>query len=474
MYTLLLMSALTTGPDAVSFGGSGLFFGKSGSCSGTSSSGASCYGSCSGQSSACYGSCSGSCSGSGWRFGDRIRAFFRRDTSCYGSCSGQSYACYGSCSGFASSCQGGLVAPPFGSVAPLGGGFAAPSPAVSYAGSGCDCGPSGSVPLGSPVPIADPYSPYPAYPTYPASPTFPSPSPALPTIPGTSVPPAIPAPAEPPPASVNENPGLSLNRTTATASTAGTGPARATVVVRLPADARLFAEGTPLTLTTAERTFVTPVLPGGGEYGYTFRAEYARNGETITQTRTVGVRAGGKVSVEFVDLTAAAGPATSPGPVAATAHTTATTEADPAPKAAAGPAAPGPNPFLLGGKTPERPAPDGSPRPGPDHRPRPARGDPLRRRPGDRRDRLGPPVHLAEVARRAGVRIPDEGRTRAERSAGLVDPESHFPGRGDRDRGLQRPDAIRTGRRESGIRLVCRASEAGRQSACPTRAAVAH
>ena len=350
MYTLLLMSAFTAGPDTASFGGDGLFHGngifhgKSGSCSGSG------YGSCTGQSYACYGSCSGSCTGSSWRFGDRIRAFFRRDNSCYGSCSGKSYACYGSCSGTMTSCQGGYVSPPFGSVAPLSGGFAAPSPAVSYSGSGCDCCPSGSVPLGTPVPMADPYSPYP---TYPSSPTFPSPSPALPTVPGSSVPPATPIPAGPP-ASVGENPGTSFNRTTATASTTANVPARATVIVRLPADAKLFAENQPLTLKSDERTFVTPLLPAGGEYGYTFRAEYARNGETITQTRTVGVRAGGKVNVEFVDLTTARRPAEPAEPVKATAHTTATNES--AANTAAS-ATPRPNPFLLGGTAANKPEP---------------------------------------------------------------------------------------------------------------------
>lgn len=120
------------------------------------------------------------------------------------------------------------------------------------------------------------------------------------------------------------------------------------MVVRLPADARLYAEGQLLNLTSGERSFVTPILPIGGEYGYTFKAEYVRNGETITQTRRVGVRAGGSVNVDFHDLSAARRPVESPEPMIATAHTTATTESTPP---AQTPTSPSTNPFLFGGST---------------------------------------------------------------------------------------------------------------------------
>jgi uncharacterized protein (TIGR03000 family) len=79
--------------------------------------------------------------------------------------------------------------------------------------------------------------------------------------------------------------------------------ARGTVVVRLPADAKLYAEGRPLTLTSAERSFVTPPLPVGPDYTYEFRAEYVRGGETISQAKRVAVKAGGSAEVEFTDLT---------------------------------------------------------------------------------------------------------------------------------------------------------------------------
>jgi uncharacterized protein (TIGR03000 family) len=76
-------------------------------------------------------------------------------------------------------------------------------------------------------------------------------------------------------------------------------------VVRLPADAKLYAEGRPLTLATAERTFVTPVLPAEKEFTYAFRVEYVRDGETISQTKRVPVKVGATATLEFADLTAA-------------------------------------------------------------------------------------------------------------------------------------------------------------------------
>src|SRR5205814_8158631 len=86
------------------------------------------------------------------------------------------------------------------------------------------------------------------------------------------------------------------------------GANRATVVVRLPADAKLFAEGRLLALPSSERTFVTPPLQMGPEYTYTFRAEYLRDGETIARSKTVAVKPGGTVTVEFADGVAKAEP----------------------------------------------------------------------------------------------------------------------------------------------------------------------
>src|SRR5207237_2918889 len=112
--------------------------------------------------------------------------------------------------------------------------------------------------------------------------------------------PATPVPAVPPASIPDSRQRISLT------NTAGTN--RATVIVRLPADAKLFAEGRLLTLTASERTFVTPPLQNGPEYSYTFRAEYARDGETIARSKTVAVKPGQTVTVEFIDGMAKADP----------------------------------------------------------------------------------------------------------------------------------------------------------------------
>jgi uncharacterized protein (TIGR03000 family) len=81
---------------------------------------------------------------------------------------------------------------------------------------------------------------------------------------------------------------------------------RGTVVVRLPANGKLFVEGRPLTVTNGERTFVTPPLPTDRDAVYAFKAEFDRNGETHAVTRSVRIRAGGSTRVDFTDTTVSA------------------------------------------------------------------------------------------------------------------------------------------------------------------------
>ena len=78
-----------------------------------------------------------------------------------------------------------------------------------------------------------------------------------------------------------------------------TAPAPAHVVVKLPAEARLFVDETPCPLTSATRSFDTPILDPGQEYFYTLTAEVMRDGRTVTATRKVTVRAGAESVVEF-------------------------------------------------------------------------------------------------------------------------------------------------------------------------------
>ncbi len=73
----------------------------------------------------------------------------------------------------------------------------------------------------------------------------------------------------------------------------------ATIVVSLPADARLTVDGNATTSTSALRTFVSPALEQGAEYVYTLRAEVIRDGRSIVETQDISVRAGEVTNVPF-------------------------------------------------------------------------------------------------------------------------------------------------------------------------------
>jgi uncharacterized protein (TIGR03000 family) len=75
--------------------------------------------------------------------------------------------------------------------------------------------------------------------------------------------------------------------------------APATIVVTLPAEARLLVDGNATTSTTARRTFVTPALETGADFVYTLRAELTHDGQTSVQTRDVTVRSGQTTEIAF-------------------------------------------------------------------------------------------------------------------------------------------------------------------------------
>ena len=258
MYSFILMTAMTGSPQTAEFNGFfrdlfGFRGGCHGSCSGSRSESAGCTGSRS--STGCSGSCTGERPARAYAGG-----------SCYGSCSGRSSSGSSCCGGSLSyaSCGGSPGMSP-GFADP--GMFATPSPAASYY-----LPPDGSSCFGNGAP-----APY----TFPES--------------GGG----FAQPSATPPSSVREY-QYRDNQLPPPAS--GSGDAnRATVVVRLPADATLFAEGRRLALSSDTRRFVSPPLPSNGDYTYNFRVEYARNGETISRTKAVSVRAGGQFSVDFDD-----------------------------------------------------------------------------------------------------------------------------------------------------------------------------
>lgn len=256
MYSLVMMTAMVTAPSGPEFNGYFRDLFNRGGCCGAS------------QSNSCCG---------GGIFHGRIISFFSfGGGNCCGSSSAKSSCSGSSCCGgtaYASACCGGSV------------------PAYSCSGSLSCSGGGMPVEFGTPYAVPSPttyYSP-PVVSTY----SYPAPV-GYPTItPLSSAVPVVP-PSDPAAGQKNQLP-----------QPAGPVANRGTVVVKLPADAKLFAESQLLELTSGERTFYTPDLPGGREYAYNFKIEYTRNGRTVSESQRVNVAAGKTSTVLFDDLTAA-------------------------------------------------------------------------------------------------------------------------------------------------------------------------
>jgi uncharacterized protein (TIGR03000 family) len=75
--------------------------------------------------------------------------------------------------------------------------------------------------------------------------------------------------------------------------------APATIIVNIPAGARLIVDGAPTSSTTERRTLITPNLEFGSTYVYTMRAEIVRDGQTVVETKEVTVRGGETSTVQF-------------------------------------------------------------------------------------------------------------------------------------------------------------------------------
>ncbi|MBY0513345.1 MAG: TIGR03000 domain-containing protein, partial [Gemmataceae bacterium] len=226
MYSLVLMTAIASAPDTPEFNGKfrDLFSRSNAGCNG-------CNGCCGGGPRVAA-SPAGCCGGGVNFLGIRDRFFGPSNGCCGGGCCGGSvaYSCYGSSP---YGCFGGgvpVVPPPeFAQPVPVGG-----------------------------VPGYNPNIPY-----------------------------ATPDPAPP-----SVIPDSRMYQPTQNGySTVSASPAndamRAVVYVRLPADARLFAEGNLLRLGGTERRFVSPPLPAGQEFTYRFKVEYDRDGETVSVTKKV-------------------------------------------------------------------------------------------------------------------------------------------------------------------------------------------
>jgi len=76
-------------------------------------------------------------------------------------------------------------------------------------------------------------------------------------------------------------------------------PAPATIVVELPADAKLLIDNEATTSTGNSRVFQSPVLNPGKEYHYTLKAEIVRDGKPVKVEQVVSFEPGEIKSVKM-------------------------------------------------------------------------------------------------------------------------------------------------------------------------------
>jgi uncharacterized protein (TIGR03000 family) len=77
------------------------------------------------------------------------------------------------------------------------------------------------------------------------------------------------------------------------------GSQTALLSVSVPADAKIYINGTATTSSGSERQFVSRGLTSGNRYEYEVRAETIRDGNTVTETKTISLAAGQQVGLSF-------------------------------------------------------------------------------------------------------------------------------------------------------------------------------
>jgi uncharacterized protein (TIGR03000 family) len=83
-------------------------------------------------------------------------------------------------------------------------------------------------------------------------------------------------------------------------------PVRATTVnntvtlnLTVPADAKIWIEGTPTSLQGTRRQFVSPPIQPGDDYTYDFQVSWNQDGREVTNKRQITVHAGDVVNLTF-------------------------------------------------------------------------------------------------------------------------------------------------------------------------------
>jgi uncharacterized protein (TIGR03000 family) len=170
---------------------------------------------------------------------------------------------YGGCCGWSScytSCCGGTVSVAAGCCGSVSVPAAVPAPAIT------------------PAPVTPSLAPTPAIKTPAPSPLDTMPAPTDPT------PPAATSPALP------KEPGASLGPTLNESGS---------ITVWAPADAKVTINGLATRATGSKRQFVSFGLQPGLSYRYEIRAEITREGQVVSDTRTITLTAGQRGAVAF-------------------------------------------------------------------------------------------------------------------------------------------------------------------------------
>jgi len=81
--------------------------------------------------------------------------------------------------------------------------------------------------------------------------------------------------------------------------------APATLVVKLPENAKLTVAGETTSSKATVRTFQTPDLTPGNVYAYTFKAEFKKGGKEVSVTKRVTVEAGKTLDIDLTQGTVA-------------------------------------------------------------------------------------------------------------------------------------------------------------------------
>jgi uncharacterized protein (TIGR03000 family) len=71
------------------------------------------------------------------------------------------------------------------------------------------------------------------------------------------------------------------------------------IVLRVPANALVWFDGSETTSTGPVREFESPPLASGRQYTYQIKARWVENGQTITRTQDITVSAGAQLEVDF-------------------------------------------------------------------------------------------------------------------------------------------------------------------------------